>query len=408
MNIGPTGAPTAVINKLLIANRGEIAVRITRTAAEMGIATVAIYPQDDKASLHVRRAGDAYSLPGRGAQAYLDSDAIIKAALASGSDALHPGYGFLAESAEFAEQVEAAGIRFIGPTSHSLRLFGDKVAARQHAQNLHIPIIPGTGLDSSLGIEGASELDQAVKFFKALPAGEAMLIKAVAGGGGRGMRVVNTQGEIAMALERCRSEAQAAFGNPAVYVEQYLPAVRHLEVQIIGDGAGECVALGERECSLQRRHQKIVEIAPSPSITTHLREQLTHYAIALTASDHYRSLGTVEFLLNTHNNELFFIETNPRIQVEHTVTEAVYGLDLVRLQLELAQGSQLTDIIPCKDKILPRGYAMQLRINMERMDAKGNTKPTGGLIDIYEPPSGVGIRVDGFAYSGYRSSSHYD
>lgn len=391
------------LNKLLIANRGEIAVRIARTAAEMGIATVAVYSQDDESSLHVRRADEAAALPGRGAQAYLDRDAIIAAATTCGADAIHPGYGFLAENADFAEQVEAAGMLFVGPRPGSLRLFGDKVAARQYAQSLDVPVIPGTQLSNS-------ELNEAEAFFESLPAGAAMVIKAVAGGGGRGMRVVKTKSEIANALERCRSEAQAAFGNPAVYIEQYLPAARHLEVQVFGDGSGECIALGERECTLQRRHQKVVEIAPSPSITAGVRKQLVDYAIAMAAGDSYRSLGTVEFLLDTdtegNHNKLFFIETNPRIQVEHTVTEAIYGLDLVRLQLELAQGRSFADIVPENQRA--RGYAMQLRINMERMDAGGNTQPTSGLIECYETPSGAGIRVDGFAYAGYRSSSSYD
>lgn len=396
------------ITKLLIANRGEIAVRIARTAAEMGIPTVAIHSQDEQASLHLRRADEAIELPGRGVQAYLDQDAIIAAAKDCGADAIHPGYGFLSENADFAEQVEAAGIRFIGPRPESLRLFGDKVAAREQAQKLGVPLIPGARLSSG----AAAELEEAQAFFDSLPTEAALIIKAVAGGGGRGMRVVTNRNEIAGALERCRSEAKAAFGNAALYIEQYLPAARHLEVQIVGDGSGECMALGERECTLQRRHQKVVEIAPSPSITPALREQLIAHAITMAGSDRYRSLGTVEFLLDTDasgsHNKLFFIETNPRIQVEHTVTEEVYGLDLVRLQLELAQGQSLADVVPAPDKLHSRGYAMQLRINMERMDAEGNIHPAGGLIDCYEAPTGAGIRVDGFGYSGYRTSPSYD
>lgn len=396
------------ITRLLIANRGEIAVRIARTAAEMGIATVAIHSQDEQASLHLRRADQAIPLPGRGVQAYLDQDAIIAAARRCGADAIHPGYGFLSENADFAGQVEAAGIRFIGPRPESLRLFGDKVAARGQAQKLGVPLVPGARLSGG----AAAGLQEAQTFFDSLPTGAAVMIKAVAGGGGRGMRVVTNSKDIAGALERCRSEAKVAFDNAALYIEQYLPSARHLEVQIVGDGSGECLALGERECTLQRRHQKVVEVAPSPSITSELREQLIKHATSMAGSDKYRSLGTVEFLLDTDaggsHNRLFFIETNPRIQVEHTVTEEVYGLDLVRLQLELAQGQSLAEVIPAPDRLHSRGYAMQLRINMERMDAEGNIHPASGLIDCYEAPTGAGIRVDGFACSGYRSSPSYD
>lgn len=397
-------APARPLKKLLIANRGEIAIRIARTASEMGLATVAIHSSDDAHSLHVRRADEAHALPGHGARAYLDMDAVMQAALASGADAIHPGYGFLSENAEFARRVEEAGLVFVGPTSHSLALLGDKASARRRARELEVPILPGTS--------GSTSLEKAAAFLEALPAGAAMLIKAVAGGGGRGMRVVTHRDELAEAWERCRSEAQAFFGNPEVYVERFLPAARHLEVQILGDGSGACVHLGERECTLQRRHQKVIEIAPSPALSDADRERLTAYALRLAQSDDYRSLGTFEFLMAaeaTDGENLFFIEANPRIQVEHTITEAIYGCDLVRLQLEIASGRTLADLYLRQDTLpSPRGHAMQCRVNMETMDAHANARPAGGTVEVYETPSGAGIRVDGFAYAGYRTSSSFD
>ncbi len=392
------------INRLLIANRGEIALRIARTANEMGISTVAVYSGDDENSLHAHRADDAHQLPGQGARAYLDMEAVLAAAQSTGADAIHPGYGFLSENAEFAGMVEAAGLRFIGPTPQSLALLGDKIAAKARAEELGIPALPGTS--------GPTSLQAASDFFDGLPDGAAMLIKAVAGGGGRGMRLVHKRDELEQAWTRCRSEAEAAFGNPDVYVERYLPAARHLEVQILGDGHGACVHFGERECSLQRRHQKVIEIAPSPSLTEADRERLTSHALRLAQSEHYRSLGTFEFLMDVDaldGERLFFIEANPRIQVEHTVTEEIYGLDLVRLQLEVAQGQTLAELGLSQDTVpAPRGHAIQFRVNMERMDATGAATPTSGTVNVYEPPTGAGIRVDGFAYAGYRSSARFD
>ncbi|MCH8506307.1 MAG: hypothetical protein LAT50_18615 [Ectothiorhodospiraceae bacterium] len=406
MTSGSPGTATSrqTITRLLIANRGEIALRIARTAAEMGISTVAIHSDDDESSLHVHRTDEAYRLPGQGARAYLDMEAVLEAARATGAAAIHPGYGFLSEHAAFARKVEAAGLRFIGPTPQSLALLGDKIAAKARAEELGIPTLPGTS--------GPTTLQEAGDFFDALPEGAAMLIKAVAGGGGRGMRVVNRRDELEQAWARCRSEAEAAFGNADVYVERYLPAARHLEVQILGDGNGACVHFGERECTLQRRHQKVIEIAPSPSLTEADRERLTARALRLAESDHYRSLGTFEFLMDADaldGETLFFIEANPRIQVEHTITEEVFGIDLVRLQLEVAQGQNLAGLGLRKDTVhAPRGHAIQFRVNMERMDATASAPPTRGTVSIYEPPTGAGIRVDGFAYAGYRSSARFD
>jgi len=394
----------APIRKLLVANRGEIALRIFRTAAELGIETVAIYAPDDSESLHVRGADENVALRERGVRAYLDIDAVLDAALRTGVDAIHPGYGFLAENAEFARRAEERSLRFVGPQADVLALLGDKIAAKALARSLNVPILDGT--------TGATDLDGARAFFDALPRGASMLIKAIAGGGGRGMRIVHDAQDIADAWQRCRSEAQAAFGNPGVYVEHFLPKARHIEVQVLGDGTGACLHFGERECTLQRRHQKVVEIAPSPSLAAAEREKLTSRALQLAQDVNYRSLGTFEFLMaaDTAGEEnLFFIEANPRIQVEHTVTEEVAGHDLVALQLEVAAGRTLADLgLGDRRGVSPNGYAIQLRVNMERMDASGDAVPTGGVIGFYEPPTGPGIRVDGFGYAGYRTSTNYD
>lgn len=391
------------IKKLLIANRGEIAIRIARTAADMGILSVAIYSEDDAASLHLKRADESCALPGKGAGAYLNIEAVIEAAEKVQADGIHPGYGFLAENAEFARQVEKAGLIFVGPSPDSLDLLGDKIAAKQRAEQLNIPTIPGTASDTNL--------EEAKLFFETLSTGEAMIVKAVAGGGGRGMRVVNKSEDIDDAWQRCRSEALTAFGKADVYVERKLPKARHVEVQILGDGTGNCIHIGERECTLQRRHQKVVEVAPSPTLKKSEREQLFSYALTLAKSSDYRSLGTFEFLLSEVDGqqEIFFIEANPRIQVEHTVSEAVFDVDLVRLQLNIANGSTLKDLhISQQQFIQAKGYAIQCRINMESMDASAKAKPSSGTIDIYEAPAGAGIRVDGFAYSGYATSTNFD
>jgi len=398
------GGQTTRIGKLLIANRGEIALRIGRTAADKGIRTVAVHPADDRTARHALQLDESVELPGAGVRAYLDIAAVIDAALSSGADAVHPGYGFLAENAEFARQVEKAGLIFVGPTPESLDLFGDKLSAKDLARRLGVPILPGTA--------GATDLAEAEAFRAGLPDGARMLIKAVAGGGGRGMRIVGPDDDLQTAWDRCRAEAEAAFGNPGVYVERFLPAARHVEVQVLGDGRGSCIDFGERECTLQRRHQKLVEVAPSPSLTDAQRAALIERALRLARHADYRSLGTFEFLLSEaglDGEDIFFIEANPRIQVEHTVTEEVHGVDLVDLQLEVASGGSLADLGLSPDTPrMPVGQAIQLRINMERMDATAQALPTGGRIEIYEPPTGAGIRVDGFAYAGYTTSASYD
>ncbi|WP_375175069.1 carboxyl transferase domain-containing protein [Pseudooceanicola sp.] len=385
------------IKSLLIANRGEIALRICRTAADAGIKTVAIHPEDDAQSLHALRGDRAELLPGQGARAYLDIGEVVTAAERSGADAVHPGYGFLSENADFAEAVEAAGMVFVGPTPDSLRLYGDKVAARKLAGECGVPVVPGTPDP----VDGKA----AAEFFADLTEGAAMIVKAVAGGGGRGMRVVRTVEEAESAVSSARREAEAAFGNGNVYVERFIESARHIEVQILGDGRGGIAVLGERDCTLQRRHQKVIEIAPAPHLDDTIRQQLHGYARTLAAAGNYRSLGTFEFLLDQATGEVFFIEANPRIQVEHTITEAIFDIDLVDLQLQIAQGARLADLaLPDR----PRGFAIQSRVNMERIGPDGGIRPSGGTLKAYDPPAGPGIRVDGFGYAGYRTSASYD
>ncbi|MDO8377957.1 carboxyl transferase domain-containing protein [Phenylobacterium sp.] len=389
------------VKKLLIANRGEIAVRIARTAAEMGLPTVAVYAQDDAASLHTRKADEAVALNASGPAAYLDGAQILEAARAAGADAIHPGYGFLSENAAFARSCAAAGVTFVGPSPETLELFGDKGQARALAARCDVPILPGT--------EGTTTLDQAKAFLAGLGAGGAVMVKAVSGGGGRGMRPARTVEELEQAFERCASEALAAFGDGALYVEQFLTRARHIEVQILGDGA-TVSHLWDRECSLQRQRQKVVEIAPADTLPMQIREQLFEAAVALGRAAHYRSLGTVEFLVEVGEQpRLVFIEANPRLQVEHTVTEEVLGLDLVRLQIEVARGKSLADLSLTQTQVpTPRGTAVQARVNLETMGADGSARPAGGVLSAFEPPSGPGVRVDGFGYAGYRTSARYD
>ena len=394
-------------NSLLIANRGEIAIRIIRAAAEMGIRTLAVFPDDDAASLHTRRADEARRLNGAGAAAYLDGEQIIALAKDSGCDAIHPGYGFLSENAAFARRCASEGITFVGPRAEMLELFGDKVQARALAERCGIPILRG--------ISGATSLDEAHKFFSSLGEDAAIMIKAVAGGGGRGMRAVSRFEEIEEAYKRCQSEARASFGNSDVYVEQLMPRARHIEVQIIGDGSGDVSHLWERECSIQRRNQKIVEIAPSPGLAPAMRDRLTGAAVRMAKEVRYDNLGTFEFLVNadtsakTDEAGFAFIEANPRIQVEHTVTEEVTGIDLVALQIQLAGGRSLAELkMQQADIPKPRGFAMQVRINMESMRADGSAKPAGGTITAFEAPSGPRVRTDSFAYAGYTTSPSFD
>ncbi|WP_141104354.1 biotin carboxylase N-terminal domain-containing protein, partial [Noviherbaspirillum denitrificans] len=392
------------ISRLLIANRGEIAIRIARAASELGIHTVAIHSEDDAASLHVRRADGRRALKGHGAAAYLDIEQIIATASEAGCDAIHPGYGFLSENAAFARRCAEAGIVFVGPQPEVLDLFGDKVRARELAAQYGVPVIPGTS--------GATSVEEAQAFFASL-GGAPMMVKAVAGGGGRGMRMVRSIEELPEAYARCRSEAKAAFGSADVYVEQMIASARHIEVQIVGDGSGSVTHLWERECTLQRRNQKLVEVAPSPTLPHPVQKRIIEAAVRLAKEVHYRSLGTFEFLVDASDHSdraaFHFIEANPRLQVEHTVTEEITGIDLVKAQLQLASGATLAQIGLTQHEVpAPRGFAAQLRINMETMDAQGNTQPAGGRLAAFDPPFGPGVRVDTYGYTGYLTNPNFD
>ena len=393
------------LTSLLIANRGEIAIRIARAAAELGIRTVAIFSEDDAQSLHTQKTDEALPLQGRGAAAYLDIEQILALATQAGCDAIHPGYGFLSENAEFAKRCAEAAVTFVGPQVETLALFGDKGQARILAERCGVPVLPGTS--------GATSVDEAKAFLASLGAGGAVMIKALAGGGGRGMRAVQAVDDIEAAYARCQSEANAAFGSGDVYVEQLIPRARHIEVQVVGDGSGAVSQLGERECSIQRRNQKLVEIAPSPGLLPELRERLSTAAVRLAQAVQYASLGTFEFLVNAEhggdNATFAFIEANARLQVEHTVTEEVTGVDLVKAQLRIAGGSSLADLGLTQARIpAPRGFAMQVRINMETMAPDGTPRPSGGTLSAFEVPSGPGLRTDTFGYVGYTTSPSFD
>ena len=386
------------MKKLLVANRGEIAIRIGETAREAGYQAVAIYPEDDANSLHVNRADEAVLIPGTGARAYLDIEAVVAAATSSGATAVHPGYGFLSENPDFARAVEAAGLTFVGPTADQLEKFGNKATARQIAERLGIPLLPGTKADTTLEDVLAFQAEH----------DKPIVIKAIAGGGGRGMRIIPDPADIEKQYERCRSEAELAFGYGGVYVELAVMRARHVEVQVMGDGKGNVTHLWERDCSAQRQNQKLIEIAPAPHLPVETRDALLQAAEQMAKSEQYRGAGTFEFLVDADDTSgFYFIEANARLQVEHTVTEAITGLDLVSLQLSIAEGSDLPSLglsVPPT----PRGFAIQARINMEKPGKKGMFLPTGGTLTVYEPPGGPGVRTDGFGYAGYRTSTRYD
>ncbi len=393
------------IKKILIANRGEIAVRIARTAADMGIATVAVYSPDDAQSLHTRIADMTVALTGSGAAAYLDGAAIVAVAKGAGCDAIHPGYGFLSENADFARICAEAGLVFVGPRPETLALFGDKGRARDFAARHGIPIVAGTS--------GPTSLQGARAFMDSLGPHGAAMVKAIAGGGGRGMRAVTDPAQLAGAMERCRSEALQSFGNGDLYIERLFPRARHVEVQILGDGTGAVAHLWERECSVQRERQKVLEIAPAPFLRPAIRDRLLRAATALAQESRYLNAGTVEFLVDaadtTDDAAIAFIEANARLQVEHTVTEEITGIDLVRAQLDIAAGGTLADLgLRQQDIPAPRGIAIQARVNLETMQADGSVRSAGGAIGIYEPPAGRSVRVDGYGYAGYRANPRFD
>ena len=388
---------------LLIANRGEIAIRIARAAADLGLRTVAVYSQDDAASLHTRVADESHALQGTGARAYLDMEAMIAAARATGCDAVHPGYGFLSEQEDFARRCLEAGITFVGPSAHHLALFGDKASARIAAIKANVPVLNG--------IDRAVTLAEAKAFYETT--GGSMIIKAVAGGGGRGTSAVSSADDLATIFERCQREARAAFGVEDVYVEEFVPRARHVEVQILGDLHGGIVHLGERECSIQRRNQKLLEIAPAPGLADDLRCGIIEAAVRFAKKESYTNLGTFEFLVDESGREgaqpFVFIEANARLQVEHTVTEEVTGIDIVQSQIRLAAGDSLAELgLQDPAVATPRGYAIQARVNMETFRPDGAVLPASGTFTAYEAPSGPGMRTDGFGYTGYKTSTAFD
>ncbi|MDP6027096.1 MAG: carboxyl transferase domain-containing protein [Pseudomonadales bacterium] len=393
--------------QLLVANRGEIAIRIIRAAAELNVPTVAISPGDDAGSLHTGKADEAVSLEGSGIAAYLDIEQIIAVARASGCDAIHPGYGFLAENAELARRCSEEGLTFIGPRVETLELFGDKARARIAAAAVDVPIIRG--------LDHAVSADEAIAFFDELGDSRGMIIKAVAGGGGRGSRVVMSADEVVTTYDRCRAEAEAAFGVGDLYVEEFMQPARHVEVQILGDVHGAIAHLGERECSCQRHFQKIIEVAPAPGLNDDLRARIIDDALRLAGSVGYSNAGTFEFLVDVSGNgsgsekdqPFAFIETNARLQVEHTVTEEVTGVDIVQAQIRLADGATIAEL-GLDSPPVSRGYAIQARVCMESVRQDGSIHPSSGTLTAYEAPSGPGVRTDGFGYGGYETSLLFD
>ena len=382
-----------MLKKVLIANRGEIALRVLRACREMGIATVAVHSEADKDSLHVKLADESVCIgPAPSPQSYLNIPAIIAAAEVTGADAVHPGYGFLAENANFAEQVEQSGFIFIGPRADTIRLMGDKVSAKQAMQEAGVPCVPGS--------DGALPDDPETIIKTAAEVGYPVIIKASGGGGGRGMRVVEREEDLIKSVEMTKAEAGAAFGNPMVYMERYLQRPRHVEIQVLADEHGNAIYLGERDCSMQRRHQKVIEEAPAPGITAKEREKIGKACVEACKRIGYRGAGTFEFLYE--GGEFFFIEMNTRVQVEHPVTELISGVDIVQEQLRVAAGEKLQ--YKQKDIVL-EGHAFECRINAED---PYNFIPSPGLIESCHLPGGFGIRVDSHIYQGYRIPPNYD
>jgi acetyl-CoA carboxylase biotin carboxylase subunit len=381
-----------MFNKVLIANRGEIALRVLRACKELGIPTVAVHSTADETAMHVRLADESVCIgPPPSRDSYLNIHQIVAACEITGADAVHPGYGFLSENARFAEILEAHNITFIGPTAEHISMMGDKIEAKRTAARLGIPVVPGSE-------GGVTDEDEAKKI--AADIGYPVIIKATAGGGGRGMKVARSEDDLVVALQTARSEAGAAFGNDAVYIEKFLGKPRHIEVQVVGDGAGAGIHLGERDCSLQRRHQKVWEEANSPALNATQRKEIGEICANAIAEMGYRGAGTIEFLYE--NGEFFFIEMNTRLQVEHPVTEAITGIDLVHEQLRVASGAGLS---VRQSEITFEGHAIECRINAE----DPNTfVPSPGTITHYHTPGGLGVRVDSGVYAGYKIPPYYD
>ncbi|MCE8513040.1 acetyl-CoA carboxylase biotin carboxylase subunit [Ruegeria pomeroyi] len=381
-----------MFDKILIANRGEIALRVIRAAREMGIATVAVHSTADSDAMHVRMADESVCIgPAPGSQSYLSVPAIISACEITGAQAIHPGYGFLSENAGFVQIVEDHGITFIGPSAEHIRIMGDKITAKETAKELGIPVVPGSD-------GGVADLAEARRVGDAI--GYPVIIKATAGGGGRGMKVARNAKEMEHAFSTARSEAKAAFGNDEVYIEKYLTTPRHIEIQVFGDGKGNAVHLGERDCSLQRRHQKVFEEAPGPCITPEERARIGKICADAVARINYIGAGTVEFLYE--NGEFYFIEMNTRLQVEHPVTEGIFGVDLVREQIRVAAGLPMSFT---QDDLRINGHAIEVRINAEKLP---NFSPCPGRITAYHAPGGLGVRMDSALYTGYSIPPYYD
>lgn len=381
-----------MFKKVLVANRGEIALRVIRACKELDIKTVAIYSEADRDSLHVRFADEAVCIgPPPSKESYLNIPRIIAAAEITGADAIHPGYGFLAENEDFADICESSGIKFIGPSAESIRLMGDKATAKETMRKAGVPVVPGS--DGTV-----SDLGSAVAIARKI--GFPVIIKATAGGGGKGMRVAKSDEEFERLFILARNEAEAAFGNPEVYIEKYIEEPHHVEIQVLGDQYGNVIHLGERDCSIQRRHQKLIEESPSPIVDEELREAMGAAAIAGAKSVNYEGAGTIEFLVDNKKN-FYFMEMNTRIQVEHPVTEELYGVDLVKEQIRIAAGGRVKKI-----PIKPKHWVIECRINAE--DPERDFRPSPGKITVFHQPGGIGVRTDTHVYAGYTVPPYYD
>ncbi len=381
-----------MFRKILIANRGEIALRVIRACREMGIGSVAVHSTADADAMHVRMADESVCIgPAPSPESYLSMPAIISAAEITGAEAIHPGYGFLSENATFVQIVEDHGLTFIGPRAEHIRIMGDKITAKETMRQLGVPCVPGSeggvpNLEAARGV--------------ATGIGYPVIIKATAGGGGRGMKLAKSEAEIDTAFRTARAEAKAAFGNEEVYLEKYLGRPRHIEIQVFGDGKGKAVHLGERDCSLQRRHQKVLEESPGPVITDKMRAEIGATSAKAVAKIGYSGAGTIEYLFE--DGEFYFIEMNTRLQVEHPVTEAVYGVDLVREQIRVAAGLPMEFV---QKDLVPNGHSIEVRINAEKLP---NFAPSPGRISQYHAPGGLGVRMDSALYDGYRIPPYYD
>ncbi|NEX13380.1 MAG: acetyl-CoA carboxylase biotin carboxylase subunit [Prosthecochloris sp.] len=381
-----------MFKKILIANRGEIALRVMQSCRELGISTVAVYSTADRNSLHVRYADEAVCIgPPMGKESYLNVPRILAAAEITNADAIHPGYGFLAENADFAEVCTSSGIKFIGPDAEMIRKMGDKNTARSTVIAAGVPVVPGSkGLisDGNEALKTAEEI------------GYPIIIKPTAGGGGKGMRVVNKAGELGKAIATAQNEAQQAFGNSGVYIEKFIECPRHVEIQVLSDQHGNTIHLGERDCTIQRRHQKLIEETPSPAVNEEQRKKMGAAAVAAAAAINYEGAGTIEFLLDKHGN-FYFMEMNTRIQVEHPVTEERYSVDLVREQIMIAAGESIAE-----HSFSPKGHAIECRINAE--DPEHGFRPSPGELQVFHSPGGYGVRVDSHGYASYKVPPHYD